>query len=61
MAVSSNNGGGRVLGLMCVKWNGVGSNLAVHFNFFFPCLSFPKFWQFIFALDCIYFMIAIII
>ena len=33
---SSDNGGGQVLGLLCVEWNGAGSNLAVHFNFFFP-------------------------
>ena len=36
MAASSDNGGGRLLGLMCAEWNGVGSNLAVHFDFFFP-------------------------
>ena len=26
--------GGRVLELLCVEWNGMGSNLAVHFDFF---------------------------
>ena len=36
-AANSNNGGGRVRGLMFVEWNGVGSNLAIHFDFFFPC------------------------
>ena len=36
MAVNSDNGGGRVLGLLCVERNGVGSNLAVHFDLFFP-------------------------
>ena len=35
IVVSSDNGGGRVLGLLCVKQNGAGSNLAVHFDFFF--------------------------
>ena len=30
---------------------GVGSNLAVHFDFFIPCRIFPKFWQFAFAFD----------
>lgn len=36
-AVSSDNGGGRVLGLLCVERNGAGSNLAVHFDSLFPC------------------------
>ena len=36
-----------MLGLLCVEQNGVGSILAVYFDFFF------KFWQFTFALDCI--------
>ena len=40
IVVSSDNGGGRVLGLLCVKQNGAGSNLAVHFDFFFPVESF---------------------
>ena len=35
-AASSNNGGGRVLGLLCMGRNRAGSNLAVHFVFFFP-------------------------
>ena len=32
---SSNNGGGRVLGLLCIGRNREGLNLAVHFDFFF--------------------------
>ena len=42
-AASSNNGGGRVLGLLCMGRNrAAGSNVAVHFNFFlfFPCRIF---------------------
>ena len=42
-AVGSNNGGGRVVGLsVCMGRNGAGSNLAVHFDFFFffPCRIF---------------------
>ena len=31
MTASSDNGGGQVLGLLCVERNGVGTNLAVHF------------------------------
>ena len=46
-AASSNNGGGRVLGLLCMGRNraGSGSNLAVHFDFFlfFPCRIFSKY------------------
>ena len=34
MAASSNNGGGRVLGLLCMGRNGAGSNLVEHFDFF---------------------------
>ena len=34
-AVRSDNGGGRVLGLLCVEWNVAGSNLAAHFDFFY--------------------------
>ena len=37
---SSNNGGGRVVGLLCMGRNRAGSNLAVHFDFFFPCRIF---------------------
>ena len=37
-AASNNNGGGRVLGLLCMGRNRAGSNLAVHFDFF---LFFP--------------------
>ena len=33
-AASSNNGGGPVLGLLCMGRNRAGSNLAVHFHFF---------------------------
>ena len=33
-AASSDNSGGRVLGLLCVGQNRAGSNLAVHFDFF---------------------------
>ena len=33
-AASSNNGCGRVLGLVCMGRNRVGSNLAIHFDFF---------------------------
>ena len=32
--ISSNNGGGRVLGLLCMGRNRAGSNLAVHFDYF---------------------------
>ena len=42
-AASSNNGGGRVVGLLCMGRNRAGSNLAVHFHFFFlffPCRIF---------------------
>ena len=39
-AASSNNGGGRVVGLSCMGRNRAGSNLAVHFDFFFPCRIF---------------------
>ena len=41
-AGSSNNGGGRVLGLLYMGRNRVGSNLAVRFDFFlsFPCQIF---------------------
>ena len=39
-AASSDNGGGRVLGLMCVERNGANSNLAVHFDFFCSLLNF---------------------
>ena len=35
-AVGSSNGGGRVVGLLCMGRNGAGSNLAVHFSFLFP-------------------------
>ena len=35
-AISSNIGGGRVLGLLCVEWNKADSDLAVHFHFFCP-------------------------
>ena len=35
-AASSNNGGGRVVGLLCMGRNRADSNLAVHFDFFFP-------------------------
>ena len=45
-AINSDNGGGRVLGLLCVEWNRAGSNLAIHFHFF-PCRIFSKFWQFV--------------
>ena len=40
-----------MLGLLCVEWNGAGSNLAVRFTFFFPLSYFSKFWQFAFVLD----------
>ena len=40
-----------MLGLLCVEWNGAGSNLAVRFAFFFPLSYSSKFWQFAFALD----------
>ena len=39
-AASSNNGGSRVVGLLCMGRNRAGSNLAVHFDFFFPCQIF---------------------
>ena len=35
-AASSNNGGGQVVGLLCMGRNRAGSNLAIHFDFFFP-------------------------
>ena len=35
-AASGNNGGGRVLGFMCVEQNGTSSNLAVYFDVFYP-------------------------
>ena len=42
MAASSNNGCGRVLGLLRMGRNRVGLSLAVHFDFFlfFPCQIF---------------------
>ena len=45
MAASSNNGGGRVLGLLCMGRNRAGSNLAVQFDFFsfFFLLNFSKY------------------
>ena len=41
-AASSNNGGGRVVGLLSMGRNRAGSNLAVLFDFFlfFPCRFF---------------------
>ena len=44
MAASSNNGCGRVLGLLCMGWNRAGSSLAVHFEIFsfFSLLNFSK-------------------
>ena len=49
---TDDNGGGRVLGLLCGEWNRAGSNLAVHFNvFFFPCRILSKFWQFTFIIQ----------
>ena len=42
-AASSNNGGGRVLGLFNMYGrNKTGSNLAVHFDFFFSLSNFSK-------------------
>ena len=43
-AASSNNGCGRVLGLLCMGRNRAGSNLAVHFDFFlfFSLSNFSK-------------------
>ena len=43
-AASSNNGGGRVLGLLCMQRNRAGSNLAAHFDFliFFSLSNFCK-------------------
>ena len=40
--------GGLGIGLLCVARYGVGSNLAVYFNFF-PCRIFSKSWQFALA------------
>ena len=40
---SSDNGGGRVLGLLCMGRNRVGSNLTVHLKLFFLS-KFSKFW-----------------
>ena len=42
MAASSNNGGGRVVGLLCMGRNRAGSNLAVHFDSFFSLSIFSK-------------------
>ena len=39
-AASSNNGCGRVVELLCMGRNRAGSNLAVHFDFFFPVKFF---------------------
>ena len=39
---SSNNSGGRVVGLLCMGQNRAGSNLAVHFDFFFFLSIFSK-------------------
>ena len=39
-AASSGNGGGRVLGFLCVEQHGGGSNLAVRFTFFFSLSNF---------------------
>ena len=39
-AATSNNGGGRVVGLLCMGRNRAGSNLAVHFDFFSPVKFF---------------------
>ena len=36
IAASSDNGGGPVLGLLCMGRNRAGSNLAVHFDSFLP-------------------------
>ena len=38
----SNNGGGGVVGLLCMGWNRACSNLTVHFDLFlfFPCRIF---------------------
>ena len=41
-AASSNNGGGQVVGLLCMGRNTEGSNLAVHFDFFFSLSNFSK-------------------
>ena len=43
-AASSNNGGGRVVGLLCMGRYRAGSNLAVHFDFFlfFSLSNFSK-------------------
>ena len=38
---SSNNGGDRVLGLLCMGQNRAGSNLAVHFQIDFFSFFFP--------------------
>ena len=34
MTASSDDGGGRVVGLLCMGRNRAGSNLAIHFDFF---------------------------
>ena len=47
-AASSDDGGGRVLGLLCVGQNRVGSNLDVHFDIF-STSNFSKCWQIAFA------------
>ena len=36
IAASSDNGGGPVLGFLCMGWNRAGSILAVHFDSFLP-------------------------
>jgi hypothetical protein len=42
MTASSNNSGGRVIRLLSVERNAAGSNLAVHFVFFFFSPIFSK-------------------
>ena len=35
-ATSGDNGGGRMLGPLCMERNGAGSNLAVQYDFLYP-------------------------
>ena len=42
ITTASSNDGGRVVGLLCMGRNRAGSNLAVHFDFFFSLSNFSK-------------------
>ena len=42
-AASSSNGGGRVLGLLYMEWNGMDSNVTVYLDFLSPVRFFLSF------------------